>query len=174
MSLSWTAFAADMIGGVFAGLTAMHLYGDHAKWIDPLMPWGDKHHDKSVSKHTQVCGTTTHSLSHLLFARSLTQSRTMTRVSAAILRYVVHSWSLTSLLTHWLAHSLTHPSTHLYSCVHVMCYLSKSTQFTCLLTCYGSPVINLVLCIFLCLCNPSPTMINQSSARRSQMIVLAG
>ena len=119
MSLSWTAFAADMIGGVFAGLTAMHLYGDHAKWIDPLMPWGDKHHDKSVSKHTQVCGTTTHSLSHLLFARSLTQSRTMTRVSAAILRYVVHSWSLTSLLTHWLAHSLTHPSTHLYSCVYV-------------------------------------------------------
>jgi len=89
MSSSWTAFAADMIGGVFAGLTAIHLYGDHAKSIDPLMPWGEKHHDKSVSKHTQVCGTTTHSLSHLLLARSLTHSRTMTRVSAAITRYVV-------------------------------------------------------------------------------------
>ena len=43
-----------MIGGVFAGLTAIHLYGDHAKWIDPLMPWGEKHHDKSVSMHNPV------------------------------------------------------------------------------------------------------------------------
>ena len=68
-----------MIGGVFAGLTAIHLYGDHAKWIDPLMPWGDKHHDKSVSMHNQVCGATTHSLSHPVahsLARSLTDSPT--------------------------------------------------------------------------------------------------
>ena len=91
MSLSWTAFAADMIGGVFAGLTAMHLYGDHAKWIDPLMPWGDKLHDKSVSKHTRVCGTTTHSLSHVLLACSLTHACTMITVSVAIIKYVVHS-----------------------------------------------------------------------------------
>ena len=64
-----------MIGGVFAGLTAIHLYGDHAKWIDPLMPWGDKHHDKSVSGHNQVCGTTTHSLtSNHPVARSFSHS----------------------------------------------------------------------------------------------------
>ncbi len=72
MSILLTAFAADMIGGVFAGLTAIHLYGDHAKWIDPLMPWGDKHHDKSVSGHTQVCGATNPSLSHLLLIHCLT------------------------------------------------------------------------------------------------------
>ncbi|KAL0039983.1 hypothetical protein WJX79_001515 [Trebouxia sp. C0005] len=46
---AWVMALGDMIGGVFAGLTAIHLYGDHAKWIDPLMPWGEKHHDKSVS-----------------------------------------------------------------------------------------------------------------------------
>ena len=49
-----SVYAAEMVGGIFAGLTAIHLYGDHAKWIDPLMPWGDKHHDKNTSMHAPV------------------------------------------------------------------------------------------------------------------------
>ena len=77
-----------MIGGVFAGLTAIHLYGDHAKWIDPLMPWGEKHHDKSVSMRNKVCGGTTHS-NALLLIESLTHS-----------------------LPHPPTHSPNHPSTH--------------------------------------------------------------
>ena len=43
-----------MTGGALAGLLACPLYGDHAEWLDPLFPWGDKHHDKNVACHSAV------------------------------------------------------------------------------------------------------------------------
>lgn len=33
---------AELLGGIIAGLVACPLYGDHAPWLDKLMPWG--HH----------------------------------------------------------------------------------------------------------------------------------
>jgi hypothetical protein len=45
---------AEMTGGALAGLLACPLYGDHAEWLDPLFPWGDKHHDKNVACHSAV------------------------------------------------------------------------------------------------------------------------
>ena len=44
-----------MFGGALAGALACPLYGDHAEWLDPLLPWGDKHHDKNVACHSAVC-----------------------------------------------------------------------------------------------------------------------
>lgn len=44
----------EMTGGALAGLLACPLYGDHAEWMDPLFPWGDKHHDKNVACHSAV------------------------------------------------------------------------------------------------------------------------
>jgi len=45
---------AEMTGGALAGLLACPLYGDHAEWLDPLFPWGDKHHDNNVACHSAV------------------------------------------------------------------------------------------------------------------------
>ena len=41
-----------MIGGVAAGIVACPLYGDHAAWIDPMLPWGKKH---EMACHSEVC-----------------------------------------------------------------------------------------------------------------------
>ena len=46
--------AAEMTGGALAGVLACPLYGDHAKYLDPLFPWGDKHHAKNTSMHGGV------------------------------------------------------------------------------------------------------------------------
>ena len=45
---------AEMTGGALAGVLACPLYGDHAKYLDPLFPWGDKHHDQNTSMHGGV------------------------------------------------------------------------------------------------------------------------
>ena len=43
-----------MAGGAVAGALACPLYGDHAEWLDPIFPWGDKHHDKNTACHSAV------------------------------------------------------------------------------------------------------------------------
>ncbi|KAL0029378.1 hypothetical protein WJX77_003180 [Trebouxia sp. C0004] len=52
---AWVYMLGEMTGGALAGLLACPLYGDHAEWLDPLFPWGDKHHDKNVACHSAVC-----------------------------------------------------------------------------------------------------------------------
>lgn len=55
---------AGMAGGAVAGALACPLYGDHASWLDPLFPWGDKHHDKNTSS----VGHATHSAAFISLA----------------------------------------------------------------------------------------------------------
>lgn len=43
-----------MAGGAVAGALACPLYGDHAEWLDPMLPWGDKNHDKNTEMHSAV------------------------------------------------------------------------------------------------------------------------
>ncbi|KAA6418398.1 MAG: hypothetical protein FRX49_11654 [Trebouxia sp. A1-2] len=52
---AWVYMLGEMTGGALAGALACPLYGDHAEWLDPFFPWGDKHHDKNVACHSAVC-----------------------------------------------------------------------------------------------------------------------
>lgn len=49
---AWVYMLGEMAGGAVAGALACPLYGDHAKWLDPLFPWGEMHHDKNTVMHS--------------------------------------------------------------------------------------------------------------------------
>ncbi|KAK9840175.1 hypothetical protein WJX74_004807 [Apatococcus lobatus] len=49
---AWVYVLAEMLGGIIAGVLACPLYGDHAPWLDKLMPWG--HH--AMTKESMRAG----------------------------------------------------------------------------------------------------------------------
>ena len=50
--LDYLCLSAEMLGGIIAGVLACPLYGDHAPWLDKLMPWG--HH--AMTKESMQAG----------------------------------------------------------------------------------------------------------------------